>query len=131
MLETGIGQKPNSLYSNSVTMISILKWVCTTRLSAFCHLEGGGGGLFLLALWEKPLSRKLFAGLFRSIKSFFFMLETSIGQKPNSPYSNSIGHDDFDFEMGIHDTVECFLPFRGQGGGGYFYSSSPSRKNDH
>lgn len=58
MLETSIGQKPNSPYSNSATEISILKWVSTTRLSAFCHLEGGGGGgLFLLALWEKMTTK--------------------------------------------------------------------------
>lgn len=58
MLETSIGQKPNSPYSNSAMMISILKWVSTTRLSAFYHLEGRGGFFFLLALWEKMTTRE-------------------------------------------------------------------------
>ena len=56
MLETSVEQKPNSPYSISAMMFSILKWVSTTWLSAFCHLEGrgGGGGFFyLLALLEK------------------------------------------------------------------------------
>ena len=48
MLETSVEQKPNSPYSISAMMFSILKWVSTTWLSAFCHLEGrGGGGIFL------------------------------------------------------------------------------------
>ena len=46
MLETSVEQKPNSPYSISAMMFSILKWVSTTWLSAFCHLEGRGGGGF-------------------------------------------------------------------------------------
>lgn len=57
MLETSVGQKPNSPYANSVMMISILKWVSTTCLNAFCHLEGRGGFFFLLAPWEKMTTK--------------------------------------------------------------------------